>query len=105
MPIATEKRCFERIHLEEPEWVACEGIGFGFSGRISVLGLGGLLIHGGKTYPIGTLLPLRLKYGSNTVDADCMVRDVEENAFGVEFVRFRNGGEDCLRQLMDRFRA
>ena len=105
MLVTAEKRYFERIHLEEPEWVACEGIGFGFHGRISVLGLGGLLIRGGKTYPIGTLLPLRLKYGSSTVDADCLVRDVEDKAFGVEFVKFRNGGEASLRQIVEHFRA
>ena len=103
--MAADKRLFDRIHLEEPEWIPCEGIGYAFSGRIAVLSLGGVLVNTPKRYAIGTLLSLRLKHGLEIVEADCIVRDFDGDRIGLEFVKFRGSGEDRLKEILERLRA
>jgi hypothetical protein len=105
MLMAVDKRIFDRIYLEEIEWIPCEGIGFSFQGRVAVVGLGGMLVKSEKRYNVGTLVPLRLKFGMNIVEADCIVRDVEEGAFGVEFVKFRGSSEDRLKEILEHLRS
>ena len=100
-----DNRLYERMYLTEGQHVACEGLGFAFEGRITVLGLGGTYIQTDKSYPMGTVLPLRFAAGGDVVEADAIVRDVEPDGIGVEFVKMRGANEEALKRIMDRLRG
>lgn len=101
----TDNRLYDRLYLTEPQYLRCEGLGFAFEGRITVLGLGGLYVLTDKSYPMGTVLPLRILAGGEVAEADGIVRDIEPDGFGVEFVKLRGANEDVLRRILDRLRA
>jgi hypothetical protein len=93
------------MYLTEGQHLPCEGLGFAFKGSITVLGLGGTYIQTDKSYPMGTVLALRIGAGDEAVEADVIVRDVEPDGLGVEFVKLRGANEDKLKRIMDRLRA
>ncbi len=101
----TDNRLYDRLYLSESQYMKCEGLGFAFEARITVIGLGGLYLLTEKSYPMGTVLPLRIRAGSEIVEADGIVRDVEPDGFGVEFVKLRGANEDALKRIMDGLRA
>jgi hypothetical protein len=101
----SDNRLYDRLYLTEGQHVKCEGVGFAFEGRISVLGLGGLYILTDKSYPMGTVLALRVRVGAEVVEADGIVRDVEPDGFGVEFVKLRGPNEDALKRILTSLRA
>ncbi|MCL4522843.1 MAG: PilZ domain-containing protein [Acidobacteria bacterium] len=101
----TDNRLYDRLYLTESQYVKCEGVGFAFTGRITVIGLGGLYILTDKSYPMGTVLALRVSVGAEVVEADGIVRDVEPDGFGVEWVKLRGANEDALMRIMNRLRA
>lgn len=102
--MTVENRLFDRVTLAEGKHVPCEGIGFTFDGEAIVIGMGGLLIRTPKTYPVGTVLPLRLRSGDDIFEADCIVRDLEEGGIGVEFVKLRGANEEALRRILQNLR-
>ncbi len=99
-----DNRLYDRIYLQDEKFIPCEGLGFAFDGQISVLGLGGMYVRTGKSYPIGTVLPLRIAVGKEAIEADCIVRDVETDGIGVEFVKLRGSNEDTLKRIIDAVR-
>ncbi|MBI1737965.1 MAG: PilZ domain-containing protein [Acidobacteria bacterium] len=101
----TDNRLYDRLYLTESQYLNCEGVGFAFGGRITVIGLGGLYVLTDKSYPMGTVLPLRVRVGAEVVEADGIVRDVEPDGFGVEWVKLRGANEDTLMRILDRLRA
>jgi hypothetical protein len=101
----TDNRLYDRIYLPDEKSIPCEGLGFAFEGQISVVGLGGMYVRTGKSYPIGTVLPLRFSAGAEVVEADCIVRDVEPEGIGLEFVKLRGPNEDSLKRILNAFRA
>jgi len=101
----TDNRLYDRLYLTESKYLKCEGVGFGFEARISVVGLGGIFMLTDKSYPMGTVLPLRILGGTEVVEADGIVRDVEPEGFGVEWVKLRGNNEDALKRILDRLRA
>ena len=100
-----DNRTYDRLYLSEGRHLDCEGLGFAFEGKITVLGLGGTYIQTDKSYPMGTVLPLRIRALDEVVEADVIVRDVEPDGIGVEFVKLRGVNEDALKRLMDRLRT
>ncbi len=100
-----DNRLYDRLYLTEGQYLPCEGLGFAFAGTITVVGLGGTYIQTDKSYPMGTVLSLRFGTGGDVVEADVIVRDVEPDGIGVEFVKLRGANEDALKRLMDRLRA
>lgn len=105
MEMEVDNRLFDRIYLPEGGCLPCEGIGFAFEGKVSVVSLGGLFIRTEKKFTVNTVLPLRMRVGDEVVEAECVVRDADSNGFGVEFVKFRGDSEDVMRNLMDRLRG
>jgi len=101
----TDNRLYDRIYLPEEKLLHCEGLGFAFEGKVGVVGLGGMFVRTDKSYPVGTVLPLRLHADGEVVEADCIVRDITPEGFGVEFVKLRGANEDYLKHILDRFRA
>ena len=101
----TDNRLYDRLYLTESKYLKCEGVGFAFEARISVVGLGGIFMLTDKSYPMGTVLPLRILGGTEVVEADGIVRDVEADGFGVEWVKLRGNNEDTLKRILDRLRA
>ena len=101
----SDNRLYDRLYLTESQYLKCEGVGFAFQGRISVIGLGGIYILTDKSYPIGTLLPVRILNGGEVVEADGIVRDVEADGFGVEWIKLRGANEDTLKHIITRLRA
>ena len=101
----SDNRLYDRVYLTENQYLKCEGVGFAFEGRVSVLGLGGIYILADKSYPMGTVLALRIPNGADVVEADGIVRDVEADGFGVEWVKLRGANEDTLKRIMTRLRA
>ena len=102
--MTVENRLYDRVTLEEGKYIPCEGLGFTFEGQVTVIGLGGLLIRTTKSYPVGTVLPLRLRSGDDVFEADCIVRDLEEGGIGVEFVKLRGANEEALRRMIQNLR-
>jgi hypothetical protein len=51
------------------------------------------------------VLPLRFSAGAEVVEADCIVRDVEPEGIGLEFVKLRGPNEDSLKRILNAFRA
>ena len=100
-----DNRLYERLYLSEGQHLTCEGLGFAFEGKVTVIGLGGTYIQTDKSYPMGTVLPLRFSADGESVEADVIVRDVEPDGIGVEFVKLRGANEDALKRIMDRLRA
>ncbi|MBI1750411.1 MAG: PilZ domain-containing protein [Acidobacteria bacterium] len=100
----TDNRLYDRLYLSETQYLNCEGLGFAFEGQITVIGLGGLYIRTEKSYPMGTVLPVRIRAGGEVVEADCIVRDVEPHGFGTEFVKLRGANEDALKRILVRLR-
>jgi hypothetical protein len=96
-----EKRLYDRLNLGEDSLLRCEGIGFTFEGRVTVIGMGGAMIRSEKSYAIGTVLPLRFQHGESVFEAECIVRDLLPGGFGVEFVKFRGAGEEALQKYLD----
>lgn len=101
----TDNRLYDRLYLAEAQYMSCEGVGFAFEGRITVIGLGGLYVLTDKSYPMGTVLALRILGGADVVEADGIVRDVEPDGFGVEWVKLRGANEDALKRILERLRA
>jgi hypothetical protein len=101
----TDNRLYDRLYLTESQYLNCEGVGFAFGGRVTVIGLGGIYMLTDKSYPMGTVLALRVLGGAEVVEADGIVRDVEPDGFGVEWVKLRGGNEDALKRIMNRLRA
>jgi len=101
----TDNRLYDRLYLNESQYLKCEGVGFAFGARISVVGLGGIFMLTDKSYPMGTVLALRILAGTETVEADGIVRDVEPEGFGVEWVKLRGNNEDALKRILDRLRG
>jgi hypothetical protein len=100
-----DNRLYDRLYLTESQSLKCEGVGFAFEARITVVGLGGIFMLTDKSYPMGTVLPLRILGGTDVVEADGIVRDVEPEGFGVEWVKLRGNNEDALKRILDRLRA
>ena len=100
-----DNRLYDRLYLREDHYLPCQGLGFAFEGRISVVGLGGTYIQSEKSYPMGTVLAIRIGAGGDAVEADVIVRDVEPDGMGVEFVKLRGTNEDALKRIMDRLRT
>lgn len=100
-----DNRTYGRLYLSEGQHLTCEGLGFAFEGKITVLGLGGSYIQTDKSYPMGTVLALRIHAVDEVVEADAIVRDVEPDGIGVEFVKLRGANEDALKRIMDRLRT
>ncbi len=100
-----DNRLYDRLYLSEGQHLSCSGLGFAFEGRVTVIGLGGTYIQSDKSYPMGTVLPLRIGTGEDVVEADVIVRDVEPDGLGVEFVKLRGANEDALKRIMDRLRT
>ena len=99
-----DNRLYDRLYLTENHHLACEGLGFAFGGKVTVIGLGGTYIQTDKSFPMGTVLALRFSAGGESVEADVIVRDVEPDGLGVEFVKLRGTNEDALKRIMDRLR-
>ena len=101
----TDNRLYDRLYLTESQYLNCEGVGFALEGRVTVIGLGGLYMLTDKSYPMGTVLALRILGGAEVVEADGIVRDVEPEGFGVEWVKLRGNNEDALKRILDRLRG
>lgn len=101
----SDNRLYDRVYLTDAQHVKCEGVGFAFEGKISVIGLGGIYILTDKSYPMGTVLALRILAGADVAEADGIVRDVEPDGFGVEWVKLRGANEDTLKRILTRLRA
>jgi hypothetical protein len=102
MSTASEKRTYARVYLDASRMLPCEGIGFAFSGKVSVLGLGGAMIQSEKSFPVGTVLTIRIASGADSVEAECVIRDAGADGLGVEFVKFRAHSESTLKKILER---
>jgi hypothetical protein len=96
-----ENRVYDRLYLAPGRYLACEGIGFDFSGKVSVIGLGGLMVRSDKSFSLGTVLPLRIHSGAQTLDLECIVRDISPDGIGVEFVKLSPANEEALQRIID----
>ncbi|HWQ03655.1 MAG TPA: PilZ domain-containing protein [Candidatus Nitrosotenuis sp.] len=100
--MTTENRIYERVQLSIGSALPCEGIGFAFSGKVTVLGLGGVQVRSEKTFTLGTVLPLRIRSGADSLDIECIVRDFTPDGFGAEFVKLTPAQEKTLKEIIDR---
>ena len=95
-------RCHERIVVPGalPIRVTRSGNGPRIEGIATVIGVGGMFCRTKETQPPGTVLPLTLTCGSNSVEVECSVRHVNENGMGVEFTSLTPENEQKLRELL-----
>ena len=98
----TENRIYDRVQLAGEPALSCEGIGFAFAGSIAVLSLGGVQVRSAKTFTLGTVLPLRIRSGGDSVDLECIVRDFTPDGFGAEFVKLTPAHESTLKTIIER---
>ena len=74
-------------------------------GVATVIGTGGMFWRTKDTQPPGTVLPLVLTCGSNSVEVECSVRHINENGMGIEFTGFTPENEQKLKKLLLQLRT
>ncbi len=99
-----DRRHHDRIVIPEDKLLSCEGVSRPLTGKISVLGTGGMYIRTTDTYPAGTELEIRIHAEEETFEAPCVVRDVAPGGLGVEFTWVRGPLEEKLKKLMGRIK-
>ena len=99
-----DRRHRERIVVPEDRLLSCEGVSRSLTGRISVLGTGGMFIRTADTFAPGTELELRIRANGETLEMPCVVRDVAPGGLGVEFTWVRGPVESKLRKIMGRLK-
>ena len=100
-----DRRRYDRIVIPEDKLLSCEGVSRPLSGKVSVLGTGGMYIRTSDTYPAGTELEVRIRGDAETLEIPCVVRDVTPGGLGVEFTWMRGPLEEKLRKLMARIKT
>jgi len=98
-------RRYERVVIPEDKLLACEGLERALDGLVSIVGLGGMFIRTRESYPVGTVVGVRIRGDGEVVETECVVRDVEPGGLGVEFVRLRGQHEETLKKIVDRFKS
>jgi len=102
--VKLERRQHERVLIPEDKLLDCEGISRPLTGKISVLGTGGMYIRTRDTYPPGTELELRIRAEPEALEAAGVVRDVVPGGMGVEFTWIRGPLEEKLKRIMARIK-
>ena len=97
-----DRRRRERVVIPEEKLLACEGVNRPLSGKVSVLGTGGMYVRTSDTYPPGTELELRIRGDGETLETPCVVRDVTPGGLGVEFTWLRGALEAKLQKIISR---
>ncbi len=98
-----DRRRHCRIVIPEKHLLECAGTNRPLNGQVSVLGLGGMFIRTQVHFPVGTTLGVRVNTDGETLETECVVRDVLPNGLGVEFTRRDALHEQAVRKLMSRF--
>jgi len=88
-----------------PIRVTRAGDGSRVEGVATVIGVGGMFCRTKNNLAPGTVLPLALTCGSNSVAVECAVRHVNENGMGIEFTGLTPENEQKLNQLLLQLRA
>ena len=83
-----------------PIRVTRDGNGPRLEGVATVIGVGGMFCRTKDTLAPGTVLPLALTCGSNSVAVECGVRHVNENGMGIEFTGLTPENEQKLKELL-----
>ena len=99
-----DRRHHERIVIPEDKLLPCEGVNRPLSGKVSVLGTGGMYIRTTDTYASGTELELRIRADGETLETPCVVRDVTPGGLGVEFTWVRGLVEERLKKIIARLK-
>jgi hypothetical protein len=99
-----DRRRHDRIVIPEDKLLSCEGVSRPLTGKISVLGTGGMYVRTTDTFPAGTELELRIRTEEDTLETPCVVRDVAPGGLGVEFTWVRGPLEEKLKKLMTRLK-
>lgn len=100
-----DRRRRDRIVIPEDKLLSCEGVSRPLSGKVSVLGTGGMYIRTADAYPPGTELEIRIRTETETLEAPCVVRDVAPGGLGIEFTWVRGSLEEKLKKLMARIKS
>jgi len=103
--VKEDRRHHDRIVIPEDKLLLCEGVSRPLTGRISVLGTGGMFIRTKDAYPLGMELELRIRINGETLEAPCAVRDVAPGGLGVEFTWVRGPLEQKLKKIMARLKS
>lgn len=98
-----DRRRHMRIAIPEKRLLECEGTSRLLQGQVSVLGLGGMFIRTQAQFPTGTTLGVRVRADGETLETECVVRDVLPNGLGVEFTRRDAQHEQSVKKLMFRY--
>lgn len=103
-PAGPNRRRFQRVELPQNRWLACQAMGEGlhFDGEVSVISPGGLFIRSGKVQPIGARLGVKMRNIMDVVEADCVVRNHQDDGFGVEFLEMRPTFQTNLERIIER---
>ena len=100
------RRRFRRVELPQNRWLACQAMGEGlhFDGEVSVISPGGLFIRSPKVQHVGARLGIKMRNIMDVVEADCVVRNHQDDGFGVEFLDMRPTFQTNLERIIDRLR-
>jgi len=97
-------RRHQRILVPGSRLIRVSGVSAGkkqeIEGVITVIGFGGMFIRTSNELPIGAVLRVLLTDLINTLEAECTVRNVASNGFGVEFTRITRENEQKLKALL-----
>lgn len=99
-----DRRHHDRIVIPEDKLLPCEGVNRPLTGKISVLGTGGMFLRTKTVYPPGTELELRIHAEGETLETPCVVRDAAPGGLGVEFTWVNRPLEERLKKLLTRLK-
>lgn len=95
----TDKRRYARVQVRDGVHVACEGLVPKFRGLVRAISPRGLFIQTTHTFARGSRLLIRIRLDDEVLDAECLVRDVEPQGIGVEFLPLTDDQQESLARL------
>jgi hypothetical protein len=95
-------RRHERILVPGGQAIRAAGNAEGphLEGIVTVIGLGGMFIRTGNSYPAGAVLHVVLKCSPLSIESECIVRNSVSNGIGVELTEVTPENEQKLKALL-----
>jgi len=97
-------RRHRRILVPSSRLIRVSGVSGGkkqeIEGVVTVIGFGGMFIRTPGELPAGSVLQVLLTDSINTLEAECTVRNVASDGFGVEFTRITHENDQKLKALL-----
>lgn len=98
-PQGADQRHYARVHVPDGVHIACEGLAPKFRGRVRVVSPRGVFIQTTCTFPRGTRLHLHIDFDGEVCDLEGVVRDIEAQGIGVEFLALSDEQQEALARF------